>query len=148
MKRLLGLFLLLSACARPRPSVPQPPPLSPGAPQEANFVVKIDEIVEKAEEEGSSYANVFVDGAQAGQTSMGPKSREKRWEGALPVGNRLVRIEYWVLPGLADWARLPDQYQPRERFVRVEPGKRTIMAVRFHDKARRHSVNVSREEME
>lgn len=130
-----GAWLL--GCAAPPPA-PAPAPA-------ANFAVVVDEAVEKAEDEGTAYAKVFVDGAIAGQTSTGPRSQEKHWETRLAPGNRLIRVEYWVLPGLGAWEKLPDDFQPRERFFRIEERLKTKLTVRFSEKGRSNAVIVSRE---
>lgn len=144
MKR--GLFLAAAAviwgCKGSRPAPPAQLPLAP----DANFEVVIHEAVERPDEEGTAYAQVFIDGTLLGQTPAGPKSTEKSWRGPVAPGNRLLRLEYWVLPGLGSWERLPDDHQPRERFVRVEDGHRIKVSVRFFDKARRNTIQVLRVE--
>lgn len=144
MKRglLLAAVLLTWGCKGSRPEAPAPPPLTP----EANLEVVIHEAVERPDEEGTAYAQVFIDGTLLGQTPAGPKSTEKIWRGHVAPGNRLLRLEYWVLPGLGSWERLPDDRQPRERFVRVENGHKTAVQVRFFDKTRRNTLQVLRVE--
>lgn len=143
MRRGILLCLILAAgCHATKPALPTPAPPSPAA----NFEVLVHEAVERPDEEGTSYAKVFIDGAFVGQTTEGPKSVEKFWRGPLAAGNRLLRLEYWVLPGLGEWERLPEDRQPRERFVRVEEGPKTSVRVRFFDKARRNSLQVHRVE--
>ncbi|MCX5789302.1 MAG: hypothetical protein NTX64_12465 [Elusimicrobia bacterium] len=109
-------MLCLAACAGPRPAHGPAPPSGPPP----NLEVSLSEVIERADQDGLSYAKVFVDGQPAGQTDTGPRSHEKRWEGRVEPGNHPVRLELWVLRDLGDWTRLSDEDQPRERFVRVE----------------------------
>lgn len=136
------LLLILAGCAGPATKPAAPPDALPPA---ANLEVVVHEVVAKAEEEGTGQAKVFIDGQPAGETETGPRSKEKSWTGSAVPGNRLVRVEYWILEGLGSWARLPDDQQPRERFVRVEAGSRTRVALRFFDRARQNSISVSRQ---
>lgn len=140
MKTLASAVVLswLSGCAAPS-KTPAPPALA------ANFAIAVDEVVERAEDEGTSYAKIFVDGELAGQTAPGPRSQEKSWEGRLASGNRLIRVEYWILPGLGQWEKLPDEFQPRERFFRFEEASKTRLKVKFSEKGRRSAIEAARE---
>ena len=134
----------VSGCAAPRP---RPETKAAFAVPDANFEFTVYDVVERADEEGTSYAKVFVDGALVGQTPTGPKSHDKSWSGRLSPGNRLLRVEYWILPGLGSWERLPDDYQPRERYIRIEEGRKTKLRVKFFDRARKNSMEISRDPM-
>lgn len=138
------LLLLLAGCAPSREERKTPPP--PAAP-DANLTVTAYEVVEKPEDEGTAYLKVYVDGAAAGQTATGPRSQEKKWEGAVPAGNHPVRFEYWVMTSTSDFSRLADDHQPRERFLRVEDGMRTKVEVKFYDQARKNAVTTAKEPM-
>ena len=149
MRRLCGPLLaaLLAGCAGapPAPIVLPPPPPPPLA---ANLEVTVEEAVGSSEADGYAYARVFVGGRELGQTEAGPRSAPKRWSGRLEPGNHPLRLEYWTLPGVGEWERLPADWQPRERFVRVEAGKRTRMRLRFTDGGRRHQPPaMTREEL-
>ncbi|MBI4424526.1 MAG: hypothetical protein HY554_12400 [Elusimicrobia bacterium] len=91
--------------------------------------MRLREVIQRADQDGLSYAKVFVDGVALGQTSTGARSQEKSWAGRVEPGNHPVRLELWVLPGLGAWERLADAEQPRERFVRVEAASRTRVQV-------------------
>lgn len=135
-RRLAAVFLIFTAaCAAPKggPKIPD------------NFEVMTYEVVDNPEGEGVSHLKIFVDGAEAGQTAAGPKSSEKIWQGRLAPGNRLIRLEYWVLPGFGDWERLGADFQPRERFMRVEEGFKTKVAVKFSEKGRKNQIQLTRE---
>ncbi|MBI4347887.1 MAG: hypothetical protein HY553_13605 [Elusimicrobia bacterium] len=128
-----ALLLLLAACAGTRPAIPPTPAAPPPAPEAPhNFEVRVTEVVERADLDGLSYADVFIDGAAAGRTNIAPRSQEKRWSGRVEAGNRPVRVEIWVLPGTGEWSRLPDAQQPRERFVRLEGPSRAVLVLRRH----------------
>ncbi len=124
---------------------PQPAPKPFVIPPGANFLLIVSEAVAAPEDDLSSYAKVYVDGQLVGQTSTEPKSREKKWGDVLAVGNHLFRFEQWVLPFPGEWTPMQASWQPPERFVRVEPDQRTIVALKFFDGGRRHSLQVSRE---
>lgn len=102
-------------------------------------------MIERPELDGLSYAVVFVAGREAGRTAAAPRSRAKSWEGNVEPGNRPLRVEVWVLPGLGEWERLGDDEQPRERFVRVEAGARTLVELRRRPSGR-YDIQVNRRE--
>lgn len=132
-------FLLLAgACAGPKPAAPA------AVKADSNFTLTVYEVVENPEDESDAYAKVFVDGLEAGQTPSGPKSSEKKWDGVLPTGNRLMRFEYWTLPKAGEWTRAPDELQPREKFFRIEEGLKTQVILKFFDKGRDNAVTSSR----
>lgn len=132
---LLAGAAFLTACARPRPGVPAPAP-------SANFELVLREVVATAEEDTPVYAEVFVDGRPAGRTQEGPRSREKLWRAELEEGNRLLRFEVWDSTEPA--RRWPDEMQPRERFIRVEPGMTTKVDLKFYDRGRQYDLVVGR----
>ena len=123
--------LLLSACAAPKPSYPPPPfAAEPApAPKKPNFELVVSETVPTPEQDGLSFTRLVADGADRGQTPVGRKSETRTLSVELPAGNLPIRLEQWVLNG-ADWKRLDDPLQPRERFVRIEPG--TVARLRLH----------------
>ena len=140
------IVLCFSSCASPRPApapppLPAPPAAAPAAPP--NLEVLLSEVIERADEDGLSYAKVFIDGAPAGRTDTAPRSREKRWEGRVEPGNHPVRLELWVLPDLGEWRLLPDGAQPRERFVRIAEGETARLGVR-RDAGGRYDFTVGR----
>lgn len=150
-----GLALLagLSGCGLIRPAAP-PAPLLPGhvrpapsaaIPADANFVLAVSEAIASLEEDTASYTKIFIDGQPAGETAVGPRSQERRWGRRLEAGNHLFRFEYQVLPSTGDWTALDAQWQPTERFIRIEGGARTSAALKFYEGARRHDLRVSRE---
>lgn len=132
------VFLALAGCGAQRGG---PPPVS----KDANFVLSVSEVVGSPEEDVASQAKVYVDQALAGETWLGPKSREKRWGARLAPGNHLFRCEYWVQAGTAPAAALDAQWQPRERFIRVEEATRAVMTLKFLDRGLRHEVQLGRE---
>lgn len=133
-------FLCLSgACAGPKPAAP------PAAKVDPNFTLTVYEVVENPEDETDAYAKIFVDGIEAGKTPSAPKSLEKKWDSVLPVGNRLMRFEYWTQTKAGEWTRAPDELQPREKFFRIEEGLRTQVILKFSDKGRNNAVTFSRE---
>ncbi len=143
---------LLAGCAKTIKHVspiegppPQPPVVPYVVPVEANFIVTVSEAVADADEDVSAFTKVFVDGKPAGQTEIAPKSKEKKWGLALPDGNHLIRFEQWYLPLPGEWTPLGPQWQPEERFIRVERGLRTLVALKFSDGERRYSLQISRE---
>jgi hypothetical protein len=150
---LAGALGLAAACA-PRAGVPSRPPLPPGhveaappapIPADANFLLTLGEAVGSPEADVGSYAKVIIDSEAAGQVQIGPKSQERRWGVRLPPGNHLFRFEYWVLPPAGDWAPLDAQWQPAERFIRVEEGSRIAVSLKFYDGARQHKLEIARE---
>lgn len=117
----------------------------PAVPSDSNFVLSVSEAVAGPEEDTPAYAKVYIDGKPAGETPKGPKSQEKKWGAHLSPGNHLFRFEYWVLPGAGDWGLLDDQWQPTERFIRIEEGGRTAVPLKFYEGGRKHSLQTSRE---
>lgn len=150
MKRLsLLMVLLTAACTGPRQAkFPQPqilpPPSSHPEVKNPNFETIVIEAVPNADEEGVSFTMIFVDGKQAGQTEVGPRSQEKHVRLKLPAGNLPIRLEHWFLPPVGEWTLLPDAQQPRERFVRIEEGSITRLTLRY-DPAGRPTLSLSRE---
>jgi hypothetical protein len=144
MRRLISVALLLAAaCAAPRAAGPAakaaaPVPARPSKPlfvetpevKDPNFVLVVTEAVPDPSDDGISYTKVFVDDREVGRTEVGRKSEEHVLKLKLPLGNQPIRLEQWVLPGIGDWTRLGDEFQPRERFVRVEDG--TVVRVELH----------------
>lgn len=141
MKKYGPIFFLFlaGACAQPKPTAIPVPKI------DSNFTLTVYEVVENPEDEADAYAKIFVDGIEAGKTPPGPKSSEKKWESVLPVGNRLIRFEYWTLAKEGDWTRIADEFQPRERFFRVEEGLKTQVTLKFSEKGRNNAVSSSRE---
>ncbi len=146
MKRCIGAALALWAagCAS-RTQVVAPPEAPPPAVANPNIEVLVLEVVETREEDTLAYVKVFADGAPAGQTTAGPRSSERRWLGRLPAGNRLLRFEVWEVGPAGDAQALAEPWQPRERFVRVEEGSLTRVQLKFWDKGRRNSLDISRQ---
>lgn len=108
-----------------------------------NFDLTVREVVATPEEDTEVYAEVFVDGKPAGQTESGRRSQEKRWAAELEEGNRLMRFEVWDSSVTA--LRWPEDRQPRERFIRVEQGKKTKVELRFFDQGRQYELGISQE---
>lgn len=136
MRALALIALLTAACAGPRTAefpqpLPPPPPVGIVDVVDPNFEAVVIETVPNAADEGVSFTKIFVDGAEAGATAVGPSSQEKRLRLKLPLGNRLVRLEHWFLPPVGEWTRLPDSAQPRERFVRVKDGSIARLTLRY-----------------
>lgn len=132
----LVVLLIAAACSGPRRAeFPDPLPPPPAATvievADPNFEAVIIEAVPNANDEGVSFTRVFVDGAEAGKTAVGPRSQEKRVRLKLPLGNLLVRLEQWSLPPVGEWTRLPDEQQARERFVRIEEGSLARLTLRY-----------------
>ena len=145
----LAVLVGLSGCTifQPAPATPgraKPAP-APVIPADANIILTVSEAVASLEEDTASYTKVFVDGEPAGETSVGPRSQERQWGRRLEPGNHLFRFEYQVLPSTGDWTPLEAQWQPTERFVRIEGGAKTLVALKFYDGARRHDLQISRE---
>ena len=125
---------------------PRAPAVAPFVlPSNANFTVSVSESVNGPEEDSPSYLRIFIDGQPAGQTTVSPRSQEKKWGGALPPGNHLFRFEKWDVPPGAPAAPLDSQWQPPERFIRVEPGVRAAAALKFYEGSHKHSLEIARE---
>ena len=137
MKRFPILIgLIFGACAGPQRPVstklpPPPPPAAVVDVQGANFEALIRESVPNVDEEGISMTIVFIDGKEAGKTAVGPRSQDKRVRLKLPAGNLPIRLEQWYLPPIGEWTRLPNERQPRERFVRVEEGAMVRLTLKY-----------------
>ena len=117
----------------------------PAPPANPNFVLKLREVVDSLAEDTTSYALAFIDGAGAGRTPAAPRSEEKAWSAELPEGNHLMRFEVWdSTDGVSGIVR-PGSLQPRERFIRVLPGQKTEVRLRFFDRKRRHDFEITRE---
>ncbi len=162
MTRLLFLAAALAAAACSAPQTrTSVPPTAPGAslpsakpvipvtppvaiPQDANFEVQVDEVVDSAEDDIASYTKVYVDNAPAGQTQIDAKSKQKKWVARLAPGNHLFRFEKWNLPPTGDWQMLDPQWQPPERFIRVDEGQKTTVALRFYDGGRKFDLGITR----
>jgi hypothetical protein len=149
---LICVAALLAACAAPRqaaaprPSAParraaaEPPEV-----KDPNFILAVSETVPNPDDDGISFTKVFVDGKEAGKTSVGRKAEERTLKLKLPAGNQPVRLEQWVLPGVGEWTRLDDALQPRERFVRIEDGTVARLELRFADGEASNTLTVTRE---
>jgi hypothetical protein len=147
MTRKLSLLFLaagLASCAQQQVVRP-PSAAAPKAVADANFELTAVEVVENAAEDGVGFVKVFVDGELSGQTQAGPRSSERRWQGRLPAGNRLLRFESWFAGPAGEPEPLAEEFQPRERFVRVEEGFRTKVQLKFSDGGRKSSLQASRE---
>ena len=131
---LFGLLLAAACGGPPRAKFPEPlPPPPPVAIVEVlnpDFEAVVSEAVPNADDEGVSFTKIFVDGKEAGKTSVGPRSQEKRARWKLPAGNQPVRLEHWFLPPIGEWTLLPEALQPRERFVRIDDA--TIARLTLH----------------
>ncbi len=94
MKRFpLLAVLIAAACAGPRwaefpKPPPSPPPVAVVEVKDPNFEAVVIETVPNADDEGVSFTKVFVDSQEAGHTSVGPRSQEKRVRLKLPAGNQ------------------------------------------------------------
>ncbi len=140
---LAALTLLLAACGgapktkpspipdQPSPIPDQPPPPPVVEVADPNFELVVAEAVPNADDEGVSYTAVYVDGVEAGKTAVGARSQDKILRLRLPAGNRLVRLEHWILPPVGEWTRLRDSRQPRERFVRIEEASLVRLTLRY-----------------
>jgi hypothetical protein len=132
---LLAVLLLASCGGARKPATsslpPQPPPPPVVEVPNPNFELVVTEVIPNADDEGVSYTAVYVDGAEAGKTAVGPRSQEKILRLRLPAGNRPVRLEHWLLPPIGEWTRLPDRRQPRERFVRIEDDGLVRLSLRY-----------------
>jgi hypothetical protein len=125
--------------------IPKEPPATISS--SANFVLIVSEAVGNPDEDLGSYTKVFLDGQEFARTPVGPMSEEKRWGAKLDVGNHLFRFEKWDLPMVGDWGLMDAQWQPPERFIRVEPGQRTVVRLKFFDTGRGHSLQIARDPM-
>ena len=128
--------LIAAACVGPRQAgfpatQPPPPPLAVVEVEDPNLEVVVVEAVPNADEEGVTFTKVFADGKEAGQTAVGPRSQEKHARLRVPAGNQPVRLEHWFLPPVGEWTRLPEEQQPRERFVRIEDGTIARLTLRY-----------------
>jgi hypothetical protein len=123
--------------------IPHEPPQA--VPSDANFVLIVSEAVGDPAQDLGSYTKVFVDNQLAGQTETGPKSADKKWGARLAPGNHLFRFEKWNLPKVGDWAALDAQWQPPERFIRVEAATRAVARLKFFDDGRGRDLQISRE---
>lgn len=122
-------------------------PTSPvPVPEDANFVLTTFEAIAGSEGDVLSQTRVFMDGKPLGETHIGPKSKEKRWGMRLEPGNHLFRFEQWVFTPPATWAPLAAEWQPRERFVRVEKANRAAVTLKFQEDDRGYSLLFIREE--
>jgi N-acetylneuraminic acid mutarotase len=137
------------AFSRKSPFLPPPPPLdaaqSPDAPKHPDLEILTYEVTGANTEESYCYAKIYADGKLLGQTETAQRSRPKRWLGTLPAGNHPLRIELWDRLSTEESARRPEDQQPRERFVRVEPGTNTKVELKLSDSGRRYSYIVTRE---
>jgi len=121
----------------PRAALPSAPP---------NFELSSYEVVEKEESDALAMVRVFVGGSLAGQTETAPLSKEKRWTGRLQPGNRPLRFERWVLRGTGPWAKAEDDFQPRERFYRIDDRSLIVVQLKFFDSGRQYVIQTTREE--
>ena len=156
MRRAVGLLLAaaLAGCASgkiklgPRPpaasTVPataQVPPATPAF----NFELQAYEVVGAPEEDTLEYVEVYLGGQLQGRTETAAKSRPKLWRGVLPEGNQPMRFEVWDSSDGVSGVRREDVLQPRERFFRVEPGKKTGVTLKITDEGRQPLFYVTRE---
>ena len=132
----LAAILPLGACVRG--------PLRPSGPP-ANFEFGAYEVVETASEDIREFVVVFIGGQEKGRTEMAPKSKLKSWQAELSAGNYPMRFEVWDSTDGVSGARRPDDLQPRERFIRIEPGKKTSVVLKFYDKSRQNFLYITRE---
>lgn len=132
------ILIMLTGCGGQRAGVP----LAARVP-DANFELTLREVVAAPEEDTMVYAEVFIDAQPAGKIGPGRRSEEKRWEARLEEGNRLMRFEIWDSTQTA--SRWPEELQPRERFIRVEPGLKTKADLKFYDRGRQHDLQILRE---
>jgi len=151
-KPLPGLLAaaLFFACAAPRPEPAAPPaPVADEQPQPspANFALEAYEVVESPEDDTPGFFAVYLgtETEPQGRTEIAPKSRRKRWLGALPEGNHLMRFEVYDSTDGVSGLRRPGEAQPRERFIRVEPGKNTSVVLKLYDRGRQSLFSVTRE---
>ena len=133
---LLAGVLMFSAC-RHRPLKPEGPT--------ANFEFSAYEIVETPSEDIQEYVTVFINGQEKGSTEIDLKSRLKFWRTELSPGNYPMHFEVWDSTNGITGVRRADDFQPRERFVRVEPGQKTSVVLKFYDKGRQNFLYITRE---
>ncbi len=129
-----------------QPTIPSTPPPKPVP--KADFELIVSETVDSLEDDLGSYAKVYVDRQPAGETQIAAKSQDKTWEAVLPPGNHLFRFEEWYLPSTGDWTMLDPQWQPPERFIRVDPGQKTVVRLRFYDGGLRNKLEIERRPLE
>jgi len=130
-----------SPAAAAAPAATQVPP----AAAVPDFELTTYEVVATSEEDTLEYVQVFVDGRLQGRTETAAKSRSKFWRGDLPEGNWLMRFEVWDSTDGVSGVRRPDELQPRERFFRVEPGKKTFVTLKLTDQGRQSALSIARE---
>lgn len=128
--------LLAAACAGPKLAefpkpLPPPPPVAVVEVKDPNFEAVIVETVPNADDEGVSFTKIIVDGKEAGKTTVGPRSQERRVRLKLPTGNQPVRLEHWFLPPVGEWTMMPEDRQPRERFVRIDDATIARLTLRY-----------------
>jgi hypothetical protein len=155
VRRLLAaaaLAALLGACKSGQPVVtpligtPPNPPVQPVViPPTANYLFVGSEAVASADQDEAAFFKIYIDNREAGQTDIAPKSKEKKWGAVLPVGNHLFRFQAWVLPTPGEWTPMASGWQPPERFIRVEPGLKTVTTLKLYDGGRRHSLQIERQ---
>jgi hypothetical protein len=144
----VGLAAALAGCKTANPLIgppPQPVQQVYVVPADANFMLVVSEAVGTPEEDIPSYVKVFVDGQPAGQTPIDAKSKEKKWGDKLRPGNRLFRFEQWIQPFQGEWTPLAAQWQPPERFIRIEANQRAMITMKFLDGGRRFTSQLSRD---
>ena len=126
---------------------PGPEPLSKPfvIPPMATFEFTGSESVASADADQPAFFKVYIDGKEAGQTAIAPKSKDKKWGAVLPFGNHLFRFQAWVLPLPGEWTQMAEGWQPPERFIRVEEGLKTLVTIKLYDGGRRHTLQVNRE---
>lgn len=129
--------------ATAKPTIPTTPP--PPIPPQANFLLVVSETVASPDHDIGSYTKVFIDNLPAGETRIAARSVEKTWGVEISTGNHLFRFQKWELPDTGDWTELDPQYQPPERFIRINPGDKTIARLKFYDDALRHSLQIERQ---
>ena len=145
----LLLAAALAACAAPPPQAPAgPAPAAAQTPPAAgpvNFELSAYEVVESAEADTLEYVQVYRAGQLLGRTETAAKSRPKLWRGELPEGNWPMRFEVWDSSDGVSGLRRPDEAQPRERFMRVEPGQRLGVVLKLFDQGRQYLYAITRE---
>ena len=126
---------------------PPPEPVSKPyvIPADANVFVTVSEAVASQEEDIPAYLRIFIDGVALGQTPTEPKSKEKKWGEVVAPGNHLFRFEHWIKPIEGEWTPLAGQWQPPERFIRVDAQQRMTVALKFLENGRRFTLQVSRQ---
>ena len=138
---LLALALAAAAaCGPPKESRKASPPPTP----EANLIIIVNEVVQNEQEDGFVFTLVYLNGTLRGQTDVGAKSSQRSWETWLAPGNYLLRLEQWAVPQEGEPSVLARDFQPRERFVKVEGGKLTEVRLKFFDRGRRNSLKIAR----